>query len=266
MSNKNISNELESLFSEWEKRLGTHFTKDGVMYQNGKTNEQVEQEWMASPIRVAFLLKDQHQFDSKTSNEDIRYWLKDMPKDNPDARENKKRNRNLIPPKFNNGKRARKSIFKPIAFLLWGLSKVGKGANWEFNDVKANLEEVKKFINSQPFALVECKKDPGGPECKDPILKQHIKHYGDLLKKEIEILNPNMIVCTNIIIYNSVKNMFPIDEITEFGDNPQLGKIAYHQKTSTFIFSSLHPSARRSYQYMYDYIIHNYRIFLQSTT
>ena len=64
---KNIGNELEKLFAEWKDRLKkdsgpeTHFTKDGVMYRSGKTNEQVEQEWLASPKRVVFLLKDQNQ-------------------------------------------------------------------------------------------------------------------------------------------------------------------------------------------------------------
>ena len=264
---KNISEELDTLFNEWKKRLGTgtHFTYDGIMYQNGKTKEQVEQEWMASPKRILFLLKDQHQFDAEKWDEHIRYWLKDLPGDESPVLENKRRNRNLIPPVFKNGKRARKSIFKPIAFLLWGLAKVEKGIDWKFDDVKVNLEEVKKLFNSQPFALVECKKDPGGPECKDHILSQHINQYGDLLKKEIEILNPNMIVCTNSIIYNFVKNMFPIDEITESRDNPQFGKIAYHNNSGTFIFSSFHPSARgKSYQNIYEYVIHNYRIFLMS--
>ena len=260
-----IKKELDELFAEWQRQLGTCFTFDGLMYQNDKTDEQVEQEWVASPKRVLFLLKDQHQFDSVNWDEEIRYWLKDLPGDMPNVLENKRRNRNLVAPVFNNGKKARKNILKPIAFLLWGLSKVEKGADCEFSNVKANLEEVKKFFNSQSFALVECKKDPGGPECKDSILIHHIQQYGNRIKKEIEILNPNMIVCTHKYIYNSVKDMFPIGEIIEFGDNPQLGKIAYHKNSGTFIFSSFHPSARGvSYQRMYDYVIQNYRVFLQS--
>lgn len=265
MSNTNISNELETLFKEWKDRLplGANFTKDGIMYQNDVSEEQTIQKWLESPKRVAFLLKDQHQFDVSTWDEDIRYWLKDMPQDNPGALENKRRNRELIAPIFN-GKRVGKSILKPIAFLFWGLSMVEKGADWWFGDVVANIKDVKKLINSHPFALVECKKDPGGPVCNDAVLNQHLQTYGGLLKKELEILNPNMIVCTHNSIYNSVKSMFPGDEITELGDNPQLGNIAWHKNTDTLIFKAFHPSARKSYQYMYDYVIHNYRLFLQS--
>ncbi len=261
---KDIGNELDTLFEEWKNRLGTCFTYDGIMYQNSKENKQVEQEWLDSPKRVLFLLKDQHQYGDGNWDEHIHYWLKDLPDDKPSVLENKRRNRNLIPPVFNNGTRARKSILKPIAFLLWGLSKVEKSTDWKFDDVKANMEEVKRFINSQPFAIVECKKDPGGHECKDHILQQHIVKYGDLLEKEIKILNPNMIVCTSMIIYNSVKKMFPQNEVSEFGDNPRLGKIAYHKNSGTLIFSSFHPSARKSYQNMYEYVIQNYRVFLQS--
>ena len=255
-----IKTELDKLFAEWQGQLGTCFTFDGLMYQNDKTDEQVEQEWMASPKRVLFLLKDQHQYDNVNWNEEIRYWLKDLQVDQPGALENKKRNRNLAPPMFNNGKKARRNFLKPIAFLLWGLSKVEKGADCEFNNVKANLEEVKKFFNSQPFALVECKKDPGGRECKDSILNEHIKKYGDLIKREIKILNPNMIVCTNKLIYDLVKRVFPEDEITE----PQKDKFAYHKNSGTFIFNSYHPSARGiSYEKMYEYVIQNYREFLK---
>ena len=260
MSNTNISNELETLFKEWKDRLGTNFTKDGIMYQNDVSEEQTIQKWLESPKRVAFLLKDQHQFGVSTWDEDIRYWLKDMPQDNPGALENKRRNRELIAPIFN-GKRVSKSILKPIAFLLWGLSMVEKGADWWFGDVVANIKDVKKLINSHPFALVECKKYPGGPVCTDAVLNQHLQTYGGLLKKELEILNPNMIVCTNKLIYGLVKDMFPKDEITE----PQKDKIVYHKNSGTFIFNSYHPSARRiSYQRIYEYVINNYREFLQS--
>lgn len=262
MSNTNISNELETLFKEWKDRLpsGANFTKDGIMYQNDEPEEDTIQKWMASPKRVVFLLKDQHQYGTVNWDEDIRYWLKDLQDDQPDALENKKRNRNLIPPKFK-GKNSRKQILKPIAFLLWGLSKVEKDVNCEFNDVKANLEEVKKFFNAQPFALVECKKDPGGPVCNDSTLGKHIEKYGKKIKEEIKILNPNMIVCTNKLIYGLVKDMFPKDEITE----PQKDKIVYHKNSGTFIFNSYHPSARGiSYQRIYEYVINNYREFLQS--
>ena len=68
MNHKNINKELETLFQEWQERLGTNFTRDGIMYQNGKTEEQVEQEWIKSPKRVVFLLKDQHQY--KKENEE----------------------------------------------------------------------------------------------------------------------------------------------------------------------------------------------------
>ena len=257
----NIGNELDTLFEEWKKRLKTHFTKDGVMYQNDKTPEQVEQEWKDSSKRVVFLLKDQHQFDSVNWDEDIRYWLKDLPDDSSDTLENKRRNRNLLPPKFNNGKKASKSILKPMAYILWGLIKADRNNECLYQDVEKHHEDIKELINRQPFALMECKKDPGGDFCKNSVLKQHIDTYGDLLRKEIGILNPNMIICTNGIIYNFVLKMYPEDELTKIeGHN----SIRYHKKTDTLIFCSYHPSARKNLGTIYDGVLNHYRAFLQS--
>ncbi len=145
MSNTNISNELETLFKEWKDRLplGANFTKDGVMYRNGKTNEQVEQEWLASPIRVAFLLKDQNQGKYGTWDEDINLWLKDV--DWGDANADKwnasaKANRNI-----------ENRFLKNIAYILWGLAKTDSNVVRCFSETKEHHNEVIAFFNSQPL-------------------------------------------------------------------------------------------------------------------
>ncbi len=260
-----MEKELQELFEEWKNKLGTCFTYDGIMYQNGKTNEQVEKEWMASPKRVVFLLKDQHQFgDGEKWDEQIRYWLKDLPNDDADTLENKIRNRNLVPPKFKNGKIARKTIFKPIAYILWGLVNVDRNNDWWYQEVENHHEDVKKLFNTQPFALVECKKDPGGPICNPSILKYHLEEYGNFLKEEIKILNPNMIVCTNELIYDFVqKKYFENEELIKI--EGKHNSVRYHQKSDTLIFCSFHPSARykKSYE-IYDGVMSHYRAFLKS--
>lgn len=263
MDTKTFLENLEALHKEWQGRLGTTYTKDGVMYHEGESEEQTIEKWFASPKRIAIVLKDQHQFEG-TWDEDIRYWLKDRPSDTAQTiADVKERNRNLKPPILN-GKPKKMTILKPIAYIIYGLMNIDKEHGWTLYDVQAYHEMAKETFNTKPFAFVECKKYPGGPTCSDSILQQHINTYGDLLKKELELLNPNMIVCTSHIIYNYVKGMYPADEITEFGDDPRYGKIAFHEKTGTLIFNSFHPSARKSYEYKYEYVLYHYRKFLQS--
>jgi hypothetical protein len=50
---------------------------------------------------------------------------------------------------------------------------------------------------------VECKKQGGETSISDDMLKQYLNNedYAPLLKEEIQVLNPNVIVCTNKNIY-----------------------------------------------------------------
>lgn len=262
MDTKTFLENLEALHKEWQGRLGTTYTKDGVMYHEGESEEQTIEKWVASPKRIAIVLKDQHQFgkNGETWDEDIRYWLKNVKEDgNWKAEDAAKWNASVA-----TNRNIQSRFIKIIAYIIYGLMNIDKEHGWTFYDVQAYHELAKETFNTKPFAFVECKKYPGGPTCSDSILQQHINTYGDLLKKELELLNPNMIVCTSQIIYNYVKGMYPAEEITEFGDDPRYGKIAFHEKTGTLIFNSFHPSARKSYEYKYEYVLYHYRKFLQS--
>ena len=250
-----MGKELQELFEEWKNKLGTCFTYDGIMYQNGKTNEQVEKEWMASPKRVVFLLKDQHQFgDGEKWDEHINLWLNDV--DWEDIEKRKKWNVQACANRNIKGK-----FFKNIAYILWGLVKADRNNEWWYQEVKKHHEDVKTFFNTQPFALVECKKDPGGPICNPSVLKCHLKTYGNFLMKEIRILNPNMIVCTSDIIYKFVLEMYPEKELVSIENH---NSIRFHPNTKTLIFCSYHPSSRKSPEMVYDGVMAHYRAFLKS--
>lgn len=253
MSNS-IEKELEALFAEWHSRMKqkdskAHFTKDGLMF-NSTPSERNESAWRASHHRVVFLLKDQHQDGNEKWDEDIRYWLKDAEWDTDESRKTKEANRNLEPPFIRN-----------LAYLLWGLSKANNEDSWWYDEVTKHIDEVKEFFRTQPFAVVECKKEPGGGSLDDKVLKQHLHDYGDLLKREIEILAPNMIVCTSQHIYDRVLKMYPQAELAGIEGH---GSIRFHAPSGTLIFCSYHPSAfgkRRSD--IYEGVMYHYRAYLK---
>ena len=269
MSNTNIDNELETLFKEWKDRLGTHFTKDGVMYRNGKTNEQVEQEWLASPQRVVFLLKDQNQGKDGTWDEDINLWLKDV-----DWKDTKERD------KWNASAKANRNIknrfLKNIAYILWGLVGADNNAVRCFSETKKHHNEVKDFFNSQPFALIECKKEPGGRSLDNSILRHHLDTYGDLLKREIDILHPNIIVCCggsseifNYITKTYYKDKTPIPFGTEYvlEDGTDLGfktQLCYYPDDNVVVIDSFHPKDRKDDWLIFDRVLSPFRHFMES--
>lgn len=239
--------ELEDLFADWIERMKVNgdasftvngdvlFTKDGIMYQNAVSEEQSWKDWDKSTKRIMFILKDQNQGNEKWP-EDIRYWLKDEDSDKESAIKQKKENRELG-----------NSFIKHIAYIFWGLTKVDKQNDWQYEDVVKHEEEVKEFFNTQPFALVECKKQPGEGGLYNKVLRQNLKNYGDLLIKEIEILNPNMIVCTSPIIYKYILKSLPQEGSTQL------------------ILSSYHPSAFGRYagKAHYDHAVNQYRALLK---
>ena len=271
MSNINIGDELETLFKEWKDRLplGANFTKDGVMYRNGKTNEQVEQEWLASPKRVAFLLKDQNQGKYGTWDEDINLWLKDVDWEDTNARD-----------KWNASAEANRNIknrfLKNIAYILWGLVGADNNDDRCFSETKKRHNEVKDFFNSQPFALIECKKEPGISYLDTKILCHHLATYGDLLKKELDILHPNIIVCcggsseifkfiTNTY-YKDKKNItfgdeYVLEDGTDLGFKTQL---CYYPDDNVVVIDSFHPKDRKENWLIFDRVLSPFRSFMNS--
>ena len=152
-------------------------------------------------------------------------------------------------------------FFRNIAYLLWGLSKADHDNPWWYDEVTKHFDEVKEFFNTQPFAIVECKKQPGGGMLKDEDLKQHLCDFRDLLQKEIEILSPTMIVCTNQHIYDFVIKLYPHDELLCIGK--EHNSIRFHAPTGTLIFCSYHPSSlTKSPNDIYEGVMDHYRAFL----
>jgi len=239
MNSNLIDEKLDNLFDEWKERMkkngDMNFTKDGILRKNGISDTKILETWMESSKRIMFLLKDQNQ-EGKKWDEDIRDWL--TTNDNT----------------CNLGS----AFIKNIAYILWGLSKADENNDWWYNEITMHFDEVKGFFNTQPFALVECKKQPGDGYLDDDVLKQHLSDYGDLLKQEIDILNPNIIVCTNQHIYDFVLKKYPQEELECVeGHN----SIRFHPLSGTIILCSYHPSAWNVD--VYEGIMWHYRAFLK---
>ncbi len=269
----NINYEIEFLLGRWYERIikngGTNFTKDGIMFQNGKTPEEVEQAWITSPKRVAFLVKDQNQGTDANWDEDIRYWLKNV--DWEDAEVSKKWNAAAAANRNIKGR-----FFKIIAYILWGLAKADNNSRC-FHEAENHHNEAKDFFNTQSFALVECKKEPGGSSLDEKLLRKNFDDYGDLLEKEIDILHPNIIVCFDGqgAIFDFVTNSYLKDKkYIPFGGQYVLDdgtdmhfetRLWYYPNEKVVVIDSFHPKAQgRENWIIFDRVLSPFRKFMAS--
>lgn len=252
--------ELEHLFDEWiEESLKNNewqstgqiaFTKDGLLEKNEPID--IEVLWHSSRKRILFVLKDQ----PSEWSDDVRLWLKDESWDDKESLTRKRNNRELKP-----------RFLRNIANVLWGLYTIDTPKDCDYSKAHESFDDVKQCFNTIPFALMESKKQGGKTSISNTKLKNYLDRYKDFLQKELDILSPNIIVCTNNLIYDFVINYYkekypdsPLHTLTEEGHN----SIRIHPESHTLIFCSFHPSAPMGYAKFYDGVMSHYRAFLQS--
>ncbi len=234
-----LNTSLDALFGRWISAIAVNegkydedvlFSKDGLMYKNDVPFDVTDKEWRELSKRVMFIAKD----NNATWSDDTRLWLKSTSLDTEKNITDKKKNRRLENP-----------FLKRVAFLLWGLHKINHTQEWWYGELKAHYQEMVDFFNECQFAFVEAKKQPGGSSISDKTLSIHLTKYGSFLGEEIEILNPNYIVCFGPVIFGYVLSMY-----AKKGELRQLNKNLYlaidrEQQIQRVILYASHPRDRR---------------------
>lgn len=205
--------ELLKLWKEYDNKCpnSSDFMEDGLL-RNG-----CESNWNEyNPCRVLFLLKECCE-----PGGDVRDWLNP---NNPANREFGTIDRN--------GKKKR-NIFYPLACILFGIK------YWYDHDYKTcsfeyAIQNVGHIHTEIPFAYVEAKKLPGGATANNNEIKQYVREHKDFLQKEIDLLNPTIIICCDNGVCRLEKT---VRELTE-------GK-------TVSIVTAYHPCARMSVEKMY---------------
>lgn len=223
---KNYNQELDELFEEWEKEFEfTHFFSDGLMYKGeisknmtwrypGKENEL----WEKAEKRVMFLMKDVNAGkDDDNEDNDIRgRFFKDT----------------------------KVRIYRNMSYWLYGLLKT-----IEYNQVPEftfSVSEVTQFFDDTPFSYVNCKKEAGASSVSYSTLVNHIDRDKKFLTKEINILNPDIVICcawaesTGNPIFDFVKEnvWIDIEEINKW--------MYYSKEKNKLVIDSYHPTTRKS--------------------
>lgn len=229
---ENYNEKLNVLFEKWKAKSIENgeekaFCEDGLMYKYGHDKNYVDELWDKSKKRILFLLKDPIE-----DSGDSRLWL------------NEPENQQLRP-----------IIMKKLAYILYGLSTVKDGKVTDFWDI--THEQLVKSFNEIPFAYVESKKQEGTTVIKDKELDKYINRYKEYLTEEINILNPDIVIC-----FGGPQHHFAVNDL--YKDAEVIDKhIRLHKQTNTLIIYSYHPSYFRiSPESFYNDIMCQYGKFL----
>lgn len=250
-----IADKLKELFLPYEK--DSTFTRDGIVeknsyYLNKKGNKveiniDVESAWCESEKRIAIILKDQ-----PGSSFDVTKWLKDE----TDKNENAADNRQLRGTRNCNGRRTQ--FIPNIGRIIWGLHNSDKLRFYEYEDSKQMMDEVIKCFNTVPFVLLESKKAMGKTSISNKELGISLQN-DKLFLRELDVLQPNMIVCTSELIYHEVIKHYKEKQI----EIPEHNSIRILPNSGKLVFCSYHPSWWCTRKVYYS-VMNHYRAFLKS--
>lgn len=246
MKEINYNGKLDALFKKWktESQRNGHegFCADGLMYRGEKWEKEIyvgkrkgdeNNLWLNEPKRILFLLKDTNG--------------------NPNCD-----NREFYP-----GANHKINLhYKNLAYWLFGLSSIDEKTDAPDFDSLYFWDDVYIVFDTKPFAIVNCKKESGGSRISNYELSKHIGIYSDFIKKEIEILDPDIIVCGGGS--SRIKNFF-IEKIYTDVD-PINNWIYYDKKNNKVIIDSYHPSyfqIEGGSNTIYTKMMESYKAFLE---
>lgn len=266
---------LNALFEKWKEERHYNddvFVSDGLVYKKAyrkiKWEEEiagseedmaVEELWNTSPLRIAFLLKDTND----SGKDDVRKW---MVLDTPESEQS----RNLA------GGRVGKTGFLPnIARILYGLRYIKQLKYADFEEFKSRYKnQIVDAWNELPFAFVETKKVAGEKKVDVKVIKKFLETDGDLLKQELDYLQPNVIVCScDDAQFEFITRNYLADEYIEECDKIEYAYddaefvdccLWYYKRRNLAVVKSYHPTNRGKIQWtIFERVVSPFRKLLE---
>lgn len=114
-------------------------------------------------------------------------------------------------------------------------------------------------MDKTPIAYVSCKKESGGGSISQEVLWDYIYKYKNFIIRQIEILNPDIIVCgdgTDFLKDFVIENIYPNAKKINWW-------MYYDEINNKLIIASYHPFCfSLGYEKLYNEMMTNYESFL----
>lgn len=209
--------------------------------------------WDNAPVRILFLTRDQNVKDRFA-------W---------DSRINSFRKKNSA--KEDNILAKTPAFAKRMAYITYGLANSTDNELVPLDYIRRHQSEMVKFLDSFPFAHVNCKKEGGGASCPDELLKKACEEYDYYLEQQIRNIDADVIVCCGSTDggYRVDKGNYALDFLNHHGYNfddlgcSRYSDIYYDAKRNKLAIDSNHLSYTSvSDQEIYDQDVETYHNFL----
>lgn len=225
-----INNQLDILFEEWkttmEKNGDRGFCYDGLIYRQGKEDVL----WKQSSRRILFLLKEQNDNDG----EDVREWTGSI-----------------------NGVSPNGNFFNRLSAWLYGLTHITSSTYPPLSEAFDTTNQM-KALREYPYAYVNLKKETGGAVASDSVVYDHASLYRDFLRRQLDILNPTIIVCGGEVVFRAARDLiFPDRKLEPVGDG---GWVHICKRTGLMVINSFHPTAHKTNEVMYEWMMREVKL------
>jgi hypothetical protein len=251
---KNYQQELDALFNKWEevsKKDGLiGFCRDGLLNKGdfhsekradmrtywGRKRGKEDELWHNAPKRILFLLKDPN----KNPEDDMRTWMG-------------RQHRTIITGRF----------WKNIAMWLYGMNEIQQNGTYVPFDKANNPVVFSKAYDDLPISIVNVKKESGGSTVRNETLIQYARKYGCYLKAEMEILNPNIVVCgggRGTVLQIAQGIIYPQLKFERIND-----LVYFNKDMNIILISCCHPSCRMSYKELYEKLMKSLQQHFETT-
>lgn len=142
---------------------------------------------------------------------------------------------------------------KNIMFHVYGLGNYKDGHCPTWDDLC--YDECRRYYESSPLVRINVKKQAGGGNVSDYILKKYIERYKWYLNQQISLFNADIIVCYSRVIFDYVIHEF-FPEIEKHDDDPW---VYFSKEKQKVIINSYHPSNRTiTNEHFYTYPINEF--------
>lgn len=189
---------MNNLFEEWQHR---HFTKGNKFFvRDGVINQRI---WDSQRIRICFFLKEAYQNDIPVW--DLTKWLCNE----------------------NDGTGAVVKMWRTVAEFTYGLLNTNENNIPAYHEVKSlTLKDRSALL--QNISVVNVKKSNGESHSEWHDLLKYAKEDADLLRREIDLISPNIIVCGNNSSLLRIVYGANIDENCNVLHNGEIDEQAYN--------------------------------------
>ena len=234
--NKYFNNE-EALFKEWKSRISENepeadFAPDGMLYRgpiefnhdgNSYKLRQIgnaAEQWDKAPKRLLILTKD---LNDNEGGWDVRY---DMGRVHGAG-------------KFV-VKTSRLRFYSNLTLWAYALLDASEGNPIDIFEMTPTWDMLREYYETAPIARVNCKKTVGSEKCPNGVLLKHLETYGDLLLKQIDLYDADVILCCggSNLIKDFIKKAY-LPDLEKVKDTDWM---YYSKSTNKLVVNSYHPS------------------------